>query len=92
MITGISDETETLAFTPVRITKSAAIFLNDRILNVFPLFGPVREMEWADGWSRKYYMEIRMQNNIWYSGRSPRSAQRIFINGLSRDMIAKIMK
>jgi hypothetical protein len=42
---------ETLAFTPVRIAKSATIFLHGRISNIFPLFGPVREMDWADGWS-----------------------------------------
>jgi hypothetical protein len=51
MITGISDETKTIAFTPVRIRKSATIFLNADVSKIFPLFGPVREMEWADDWN-----------------------------------------
>jgi hypothetical protein len=33
-----------------RISRSADIILNSTIDNVFPLFGPVREKEWAKGW------------------------------------------
>jgi hypothetical protein len=33
-----------------RMSKSATIHLNGSIQEVFPLFGPVREMEWAEGW------------------------------------------
>jgi hypothetical protein len=40
-----------LPFTPVRISQCATILLNAEIENVFPLFGPIREMEWADGWN-----------------------------------------
>jgi hypothetical protein len=40
-----------LPFTPVRISQCASILLNADIENVFPLFGPIREMEWADGWN-----------------------------------------
>lgn len=34
-----------------RISKSAEIILNDDINNVFPLFGPIREMDWEYGWN-----------------------------------------
>ncbi len=34
-----------------RISRSAEIILNDRIDKVFPLFGPVREMDWEYGWN-----------------------------------------
>ena len=33
-----------------RIQKSATISLNAPIDLVFPLFGPIREKDWADGW------------------------------------------
>jgi hypothetical protein len=39
-----------LAFAPVRISRSAAILLNENIEKIFPLFGPFREAEWAEGW------------------------------------------
>ena len=32
------------------ISRSAAIYLNGPIGKVFPLFGPIGEMLWADGW------------------------------------------
>ena len=34
-----------------RISRSATIQLNGEMKTVFPLFGPVREMEWAAGWN-----------------------------------------
>ena len=49
--TSFNFETLPMEFTAVRSTKSATIMLNDFIKKVFPLFGPVREMGWADGWS-----------------------------------------
>ncbi|HYG17912.1 MAG TPA: hypothetical protein VD816_03245 [Ohtaekwangia sp.] len=33
-----------------RISAAATIALNGTVVNVFPLFGPVREKAWADGW------------------------------------------
>jgi hypothetical protein len=39
-----------LEFTPERIQKCAVIKVEYPIDKVFPLFGPVREMEWAFGW------------------------------------------
>ena len=38
-------------FVPVELTRRAAILLHADLDAVFPLFGPVRESDWADGWS-----------------------------------------
>jgi hypothetical protein len=38
------------AFTAVRISKSATIVLDGMIDTVFPLFTPVQEKVWAEGW------------------------------------------
>jgi hypothetical protein len=37
-------------FKPERITKCASIELDSSIEKVFPLFGPIREKDWAHGW------------------------------------------
>lgn len=37
-------------FKPERISKTASFIVDERIENVFPLFGPIREKEWAEGW------------------------------------------
>lgn len=34
-----------------RISQTASFEVNGRISEVFPLFGPVREAEWAPGWN-----------------------------------------
>jgi hypothetical protein len=36
--------------TPGRISKCATITLNGAIEKIFPLFGPIMEKEWAEGW------------------------------------------
>jgi hypothetical protein len=33
-----------------RILKTSTITLNAAVETVFPLFGPVKEMDWAEGW------------------------------------------
>jgi hypothetical protein len=38
-------------FKPQRIQQSATINIDGKIENVFPLFGPIREMDWAEGWN-----------------------------------------
>ncbi len=38
-------------FKPTRISKSASFVVNGKVEDVFPLFGPIREKEWADGWN-----------------------------------------
>jgi len=37
-------------FKPERIQCSASFIIHGKIENVFPLFGPIREKEWAHGW------------------------------------------
>jgi hypothetical protein len=39
-----------MEFKPERISKCSSITLNAPIEKVFPLFGPVMEKEWAEGW------------------------------------------
>jgi hypothetical protein len=38
-------------FTSERISKTSTITLNAPLEEVFPLFGPIREQEWAAGWA-----------------------------------------
>lgn len=40
-----------LNFESKRISKTSVITLNAPLEQVFPLFGPIKEKEWADGWS-----------------------------------------
>src|SRR5688572_3425603 len=35
---------------PDRIKRSAVLTVHGKIENVFPLFGPIREKEWTEGW------------------------------------------
>jgi hypothetical protein len=37
-------------FQAEKISRTATIKLNGGFEQVFPLFGPVREMDWAEGW------------------------------------------
>jgi hypothetical protein len=41
---------QTLATKATRISRTASFIVNEKIEKVFPLFGPIREMEWAEGW------------------------------------------
>jgi hypothetical protein len=41
---------EKTVFQSSRISRHAAITLNDSVDKVFPLFGPIREREWCEGW------------------------------------------
>jgi hypothetical protein len=61
-----------MEFTAMRINRSATILLHHHIAKVFPLFGPIREMEWAEGWSPEIlyghneaeeHMVFRTKNN-----------------------------
>jgi hypothetical protein len=37
-------------FKPERISRQSTIVLNGPVEKIFPLFGPLREKEWAEGW------------------------------------------
>src|SRR5689334_8455041 len=50
MLTRTDIEKPKLDFQPERISKVATIQLDGSIDVVFPLFGPIREKDWADGW------------------------------------------
>jgi hypothetical protein len=50
MISSENNMVMALPFAPVRISKSATILLNETVERIFPLFGPFREREWAEGW------------------------------------------
>jgi len=45
-----TDHTIEVAFAAMRISKSATLMLEGRLQDVFPLFTPIREKEWAEGW------------------------------------------
>ena len=47
----LSNQPIRVDFKPERIERTATFTINEKIENVFPLFGPIREMEWADGWN-----------------------------------------
>jgi len=39
------------AFKAEKVSKTAVITLNDRVISVFPLFGAFEERKWAKGWN-----------------------------------------
>lgn len=41
---------EVTEIKPNRIQQSASFTIHGKIENVFPLFGPIREKDWAEGW------------------------------------------
>jgi hypothetical protein len=40
-----------MSFKAERITRTSEITLNGKLKEVFPLFGPIRERDWAPGWA-----------------------------------------
>jgi hypothetical protein len=44
---------ETSQFTSKRISRTSVITLQAPVKTVFPLFGPIKEKEWADKWDPK---------------------------------------
>lgn len=47
----ITTESNSIDFSIDRIRDEATIQLNGPIEKVFPLFGPIKEMDWAPGWN-----------------------------------------
>lgn len=50
MIASKQESARILSFKAQRLHRSASILIEAPVEKVFPLFGPVREKEWADGW------------------------------------------
>ena len=42
-----------MSFRAIRISRSATITVNAPLGRAFELFGPVREKDWAEGWSQE---------------------------------------
>ena len=47
----MEDDVVSSSFKPKRISRTSIITLNAPLMKVFPLFGPIKEKEWADGWN-----------------------------------------
>jgi hypothetical protein len=49
-----------------RISRSSTITLNAPLEKVFPLFGPIKEMEWAEGWQPEimYTFALRLPQTV----------------------------
>ncbi len=41
---------DAVTFTPAEVSRERTLFLNNRPEVVFPLFEPLNERKWADGW------------------------------------------
>jgi hypothetical protein len=65
-------ENETcLRWEAVRIEKTAAIVLNGSVDHVFPLFGPIREKDWAEGWEPQIlYGETEAEEHMMFTSKS----------------------
>lgn len=46
----ISNQEVLTDFKPERIQRTSTFTIQGKVADVFPLFGPIREMEWAAGW------------------------------------------
>ena len=58
MEVSLPETTRSSPVTDRRVSRSATIMLNAKIDEVFPLFGPIREMEWAEGWNPEIIYSI----------------------------------
>jgi hypothetical protein len=61
MIASNLEPTKILSFKGQRLHRSASILIEAPVDKAFPLFGPVREKEWATGWEP----EIIFTNDAW---------------------------
>ena len=53
-----------LDFKPERISRSATFTVHGKIENIFPLFGPICEAEWAEGWEPKILYRTNEQTLV----------------------------
>ena len=58
-------------FKSARISRTSSIILNAPLKKVFPLFGPIREKEWAAGWEpRVLYATTDLEEYMVFKTRS----------------------
>ncbi len=59
-------------FESQRISKTSVITLNASLSTIFPLFGPIREKEWASGWNPQliYSMNALVEEHMIFRTRS----------------------
>ena len=67
-------------FKSERVTRSATIRLDGCIEDVFPLFGPVREKDWADGWDPEIIFSETdlVEQHMVFRTRAPNADERYF--------------
>jgi hypothetical protein len=53
-------------FKSERVSQSASFILNSDVNKIFPLFGPVREKEWAAGWEPQiiFPLSVEVEKNM----------------------------
>lgn len=70
-----------MPFIPERVSKTATIQIEAPIEKVFPLFGPIKEMEWAHGWNpqRIYPKEAIMEEHMIFQTKSSNEHESHFL-------------
>lgn len=69
-----------VGFQPVRISRSAIILLNARIDVVYPLFGVIREKDWAFGWNPEVLFSASGEMELHMMFRTPSHFHEEFFN------------
>jgi hypothetical protein len=63
-----------------RITKSATITVNAPVEKSFPLFGPIREKEWAEGWAPEIlYGDSEVEEHMVFKTKSSFAEEDFFL-------------
>lgn len=77
---------EAAAFRSKRIVRTRTIRLNDAPDQVFPLFGPIREKDWAAGWDPHviYSDSANAEEHMVFTTQSHHGAGDIFIWTITR--------
>lgn len=72
-------------FKSKRISKTSRIILNALLNRVFPLFGPIKEKEWAAGWEPQIlYSTTEMEERLVFQTQSPHGPEPVFTWTISR--------
>jgi hypothetical protein len=64
-------------FKSERVQQSASFILNGSVDKIFPLFGPVREKEWAAGWNPEiiYPLTVDVEKNMVFQTKGKHSGE-----------------